>query len=117
MAFLNGSIQVFNLAKKKIEFATEAGHAETVFDLQFCPSNKDLIASCSYDGTVRVWDANSMKLLSVNDTLKTPELNKIEKHIIYSISWHPSEPKVALVGALGYLMVFDSLKNKLLGSA
>jgi hypothetical protein len=28
-----------------VEFQTEAGHAETVFDLEFCPSNKDLIAS------------------------------------------------------------------------
>jgi WD40 repeat protein len=70
VAFINGAVQVFNLAKKKVEFNTEAGHAETVFDLEFCPINKDIIASCSYDGTVRVWDVNSMKLLQINDTLK-----------------------------------------------
>ena len=63
IAYVNGSVQVFNMAKKRVEFQTEAGHAETVFDLEFCPSNKDMIASCSYDGTVRVWDVNSMKLL------------------------------------------------------
>jgi WD40 repeat protein len=63
VAFVNGAVQVFNIAKKRIEFQTEAGHAETVFDLEFCPNNKDLIASCSYDGTVRIWDVNSMKLL------------------------------------------------------
>jgi WD40 repeat protein len=70
VAFVNGAVQVFNLSKKKVEFQTEAGHAETVFDLEFCPINKDIIASCSYDGTVRVWDVNSMKLLQINETLK-----------------------------------------------
>jgi WD40 repeat protein len=59
----NGALLVFNIARKRVEFQTEAGHAETVFDLEFCPSNKDLIASCSYDGTVRVWEASSMKLV------------------------------------------------------
>lgn len=63
IAFLNGSIGVYNFDMRQMEFQTEAGHAETVFDLQFCPNNKDMIASCSYDGTVRLWDANTMKLL------------------------------------------------------
>lgn len=76
LAFFNGSIQIYNLEKKQIEFQTEAGHAETVFDLEFCPSNKDLLASCSYDGTVRVWDVNSMKLVQVNDTLRNTPLSK-----------------------------------------
>ena len=44
------------------------GHFETVFGVEYCASNKDLIASCSYDGTVRVWNSNNMKLLTVNDT-------------------------------------------------
>jgi hypothetical protein len=35
----NGALLVFNIARKRVEFQTEAGHAETVFDLEFCPSN------------------------------------------------------------------------------
>jgi WD40 repeat protein len=58
ISFLNGAISVFNIAKRTIEFQTEAGHAETVFDIKFNPKNKDIIASCSYDGTARIWDAN-----------------------------------------------------------
>ena len=54
-----------------MEFQTEAGHAETVFDLAFCPSNRDQLASVSYDGTIRLWHADSMKLTAVIDTLKT----------------------------------------------
>ncbi len=63
IAFLNGAVTVYNLEKRKIEFQTEAGHAETVFDLEFCPMDRNLFASCSYDGTVRVWDSNNVKLL------------------------------------------------------
>jgi WD40 repeat protein len=72
LALKNGALQVYNIKKRRIEFMTEAGHAETIFDLAICPSNKDLLASCSYDGTIRVWDVNSMKLLTINETLKTP---------------------------------------------
>lgn len=63
IAFMNGAVQIFNIQKRRIEFQTEAGHAETVFDLEFCPADRNMFASCSYDGTVRVWDSNNVKLL------------------------------------------------------
>lgn len=91
VAFVNGAVGVFNLAKRKVEFQTEAGHAETVFDINFCPFNRDILASCSYDATLRVWDASQMKLLSICDTLRNSPLSKLKKHIIYSLSWHPSQ--------------------------
>jgi len=114
VAFTSGAISIFNLSKKRVDFQTEAGHAETVFDLEFCPSNKNLVGSCSYDGSVRVWNANQMKLLAINDTFRNSPLVGQEKHIIYSLSWHPSQTKIALVGSLGYLMVYEGLKQKLL---
>ena len=64
----NGALGVYNLKRQVLEFQTETGHFETVFGVEYCASNKDLIASCSYDGTVRVWNSNNMKLLQVNDT-------------------------------------------------
>jgi WD40 repeat protein len=94
-----------------VEFQTEAGHAETVFDLEFCPSNKDLIASCSYDGTVRVWEANSMKLMQINETLKNTPLSKEEKHIIYSLSWHPMESKIVSLMLLFILNLLGSCRQ------
>jgi WD40 repeat protein len=82
--------------------------------LKFAPFNRDIIGSCSYDGTIRVWNANQMKLLSINDTLKNSPLKSVDKHIIYSLSWHPFESKLALVGSLGYLMIYDAFKSKLI---
>lgn len=88
---MNGAVAVYNLSKKKLEFQTEAGHTETVFDLAFSPSNRDLLASVSYDGTIRLWQPDIMKLNQTIDTLKAAPLaaKKIEKHIIYSVTWHP----------------------------
>ncbi|CDW86163.1 wd repeat-containing protein 17 [Stylonychia lemnae] len=115
IGFINGAVQVFNLEKRRIEFQSEAGHAETVFDLEFSPTDRNIFASCSYDGTVRIWDSNNVKLLQINDTLRNSPIQKEEKHIIYSISWHPTEQKIALAGSLGFVMIYDALKSKLLG--
>ena len=59
----NGALGVYNLKRQTSEFQTETGHFETIFGLEYCSSNKDLLASCSYDGTVRVWNSNNMKLI------------------------------------------------------
>ncbi len=88
------------------------GHFETVFGVEYCRSNKDLLASCSYDGTVRIWDSNDMKLVQVNDTNFNSVQAKQQKKIIYSISWHPNETKIALTTVNGNLMVFEAMKNK-----
>ena len=68
LALNNGALSVYNLKRQVTEFQTEMGHFETVFGVEYCRSNKDLLASCSYDGTVRIWDSNDMKLVQVNDT-------------------------------------------------
>lgn len=39
-----------------------------------------------------------MKLLANNDTLRNSPLSNLEKNIIYSVSWHPTETKIAMVG-------------------
>ena len=60
-SFKSGSIGVFSLVKKKLEFCTEPGHAETVFDIRINPRDKNLLATASYDGTVKIWDLRTMK--------------------------------------------------------
>jgi len=52
-----------------------------------------------------------MKLITVNDTSRGIQL-KAEKKIIYSISWHPTETKIALVTVNGNLIIYDALKSK-----
>ena len=111
-ALKNGAVAVYNLKRQTAEFQTETGHFETIFGVQYSSADKDLLASCSYDGTVRIWDSMSMKLLQVNDTNFNSAQSKLEKKIIYSLSWHPSDRKLAITTVNGNLMVYEALKNK-----
>jgi len=37
------------------------GHIETIFDCQFHPDDPDLLATGSFDGTIKIWDMTSLK--------------------------------------------------------
>lgn len=45
------------------------GHIETIFDCKFKPESPDLLATASFDGTIKVWDVNTMTAVSVNSVL------------------------------------------------
>ena len=40
------------------------GHIETIFDCHLKPDNLDLLATASFDGTIKVWDVNTLKAVS-----------------------------------------------------
>jgi WD40 repeat protein len=67
----------------------EAGHAETIFDVKFCHSSKNIISSVSFDGTIRLWNAEDMKIMNIIDSRHNSPLPRNSKNIIYCISWHP----------------------------
>ena len=56
-----------------------------------------------------------MNMLANNDTLRNSPI-KEEKHIIYSVSWHPTEKLIALSGNIGLLMIYDAMKQKLIST-
>lgn len=64
----------------------ESSHTETVFDMEFKPDNKDVIASGSFDGTVRLFNITTGKCTNI---LAREENGK--KNIVYSISWSPKK--------------------------
>ena len=68
-ACVDGSISVYHMQKMQIEFSTCAGHTETIFDCHFSPQSPDILATASYDGTVKIW---SMSDLSLQKTLHGP---------------------------------------------
>ena len=116
LAFKSGAVCVYDLNRRRIDFQTEQGHSETIFDAEFCKANGDYLASCSYDGTVRIWDTKTMKLNSINDTSRQGPQAKLSKRIIYSVSWHPTDTKIALGTFNGNLIIYDALKQKYLGA-
>lgn len=68
-------------------FQTEAkafnGHKGSVEDLQWSPSEKTVFASCSADGTIKIWDTRSKK--------HTPAISiRAHETDVNVISWNPT---------------------------
>lgn len=112
MSFKNGCVGLYNFDKNKMEFFSEEMHSETVFDLQFSNINKDILASASYDGNVKIWNVHQMKCIS---TLTSPS-NDAKYNPVYGISWSPDSNEVVTVHSKGEIILWDCEKGKMLSS-
>ncbi|CUG00695.1 WD40 repeat-containing protein, putative [Bodo saltans] len=91
IAFRNGSVSLFNLETCKVGLLdTAPGHCETVFDCRFATHDPDLMSSCSFDGTIRIWDVKRMLL---NTTINA-------RKAVYCADWSPAGDMI-LAGLLG----------------
>ncbi|XP_071412366.1 WD repeat-containing protein 17 isoform X1 [Pithys albifrons albifrons] len=80
--FMDGGVGLYNMGAKKWDFLRDLGHVETIFDCKFKPDNPDLLATASFDGTIKVWDIN---------TLSAVYTSPGNEGVIYSISWAPGD--------------------------
>ena len=56
------------------------GHAETIFDCKFKPDDSNLLATASFDGTIKIWDTNTLTAVSTSPG---------NEGVVYSLSWAP----------------------------
>jgi WD40 repeat protein len=56
-AFLQ--VMAYDVRSQEQLWSTQPGHTETIFDCCMHPVDPRLLATCSYDGSVRVWDVGS----------------------------------------------------------
>lgn len=80
--FLDGGVGLYNLDKRKWSFLQPVGHTETIFSCEFQPDNCDLLATASFDGTIKIWDVTTME--AVNHSAGN-------EGIIYSLTWAPGK--------------------------
>jgi WD40 repeat protein len=110
----NGEIIIYNLKINKIIFKLEAGHSETIFNLNFNSLSNGILATCAYDSCIKIWDINDNKLLH---NLRVDLATNTEKVGIYSIRWSPKDKELlASRDNKGEIKIWDISKQKLLTS-
>ncbi|XP_038063248.1 WD repeat-containing protein 17-like [Patiria miniata] len=80
--FLDGGVGLYDFGKRRWDFLRELGHVETIFDCKFKPDDANLIATASFDGTMKVWDVN---------TLTAVQTSPGNEGVIYCLSWAPAD--------------------------
>lgn len=97
-ACTDGSIAVYDVQNKKLDFRLSAGHTETIFACKFSPKSPNIFATASYDGTVKIWNLSDMSLT------KTLYGNG---DIIYSLDWSLHGNYVAASSYTGLVTLWD----------
>ncbi|XP_052229771.1 coronin-1C-A-like isoform X2 [Dreissena polymorpha] len=73
-----------------------SGHKGAVLDIKWCPHNDDVIASCSEDCMIKVWQIPEEGILTtITDDDAVAELEGHTKRV-FRIEWHPSALNILL---------------------
>ena len=97
IALTDGTLQIYDLNTKKIERNVTKGHSGTIFDLKFSPFLEGILATCSIDGTIKIWNIYNEKK---NITLVSSSRGIIKeenKPQIIAIKWSPIEKRKELI--------------------
>ena len=54
--FSDGGTGLYDFSKKEWDFYKEQGHLETIFDCKFSNHDPNIVATSSFDGTVKVFN-------------------------------------------------------------
>jgi len=127
----DGSVIIHDLKANKLTFRLEPGHSESIFDLKYSKHHYGVFATCSHDGSIKIWDMNKNKVLHVLRIDSTLNFMKTSgksfnsensfqdsgKISILSLKWSPNEKNYLISGdSSGTLRLWDISKEKLLDS-
>eukprot|EP00899_Mesostigma_viride_P007613 jgi/Mesvir1/16853/Mv15740-RA.3 len=98
--FKDGMVGVYSVSKRRLEWSTQGGHSETVFDCKFCTTDPNVLATASYDATVRLWDVAS------GASIKTFATGV--KCVLYCVAWSSDGTRIASGSSDGKVFIFDA---------
>ncbi|XP_061535832.1 WD repeat-containing protein 17 isoform X1 [Phycodurus eques] len=104
--FMDGGVGLYDMGAKKWDFLRDLGHVETIFDCKFKPDNPNLLATASFDGTIKIWDTN---------TLTAVHTSPGNEGVVYSLSWAPGDLNcVAGATSRNGAFIWDIRKGKII---
>ncbi|XP_052018180.1 WD repeat-containing protein 17 isoform X3 [Apodemus sylvaticus] len=104
--FLDGGVGLYDMGAKKWDFLRELGHVETIFDCKFKPDDPNLLATASFDGTIKVWDIN---------TLTAVYTSPGNEGVIFALSWAPGDLNcIAGATSRNGAFIWDIQKGKII---
>ena len=118
ISLTDGEVDIYDLDNKKIEKQLTKGHSGTIFDLKFSHFSESLMATCSIDGMIKVWDIYDSDKNTINLISSSAGLTKDEDRAqIISIKWSPIEEykNLLLCGdSKSTIKIWDIQKKKVL---
>ena len=75
VSFKSGEVCVFSTKHRRKVWAKGPGHTETVFACVYNPLDANQVVSCSFDGTVRVWNARVQRCTKTFHTADAPRVS------------------------------------------
>ncbi len=103
---MNGEINLFNPVDENMSDIQKSGvikvHGKSVEDIQFSPKEEHVMASCSGDGTIRIFD-----LRTDFNNISNIIINAHDNCDVNVISWNASRNMIASGGDDGSFKVWD----------
>ncbi|XP_077102749.1 WD repeat-containing protein 17 isoform X2 [Siphateles boraxobius] len=103
--FMDGGVGLYDMGAKKWDFLRDLGHVETIFDCKFKPDDPNILATASFDGTIKVWDIN---------TLTAVYTSPGNEGVVYSLSWAPDLNCIAGATSRNGAFIWDVKKGKMI---
>lgn len=94
----DGSILLYDFVTREVVNSTCAGHTDTVFDCCFSPSDPNVVVTCSFDGTLKMWNITELKLLKSFFESES---------IFYSCVWSPCGRLLACTSIKGEVILWN----------
>ncbi len=105
----DGIVKIWKIGENGLDCSLEEpnielrGHIERLYCIRYHPYIRNVIASASYDRTIKVWNIETRQAVK---TLRG------HSDVIFSISWSPCGNKLATICKDGFIRIYEPLVNE-----